>query len=506
MKLKYTLSVLAIVAFAQHSYAQYAQDAIRFSNTQTGSTSRIKALGNAGTAVGGDLSNITGNPAGLGFFTKSEISITPEYNGSSTNSLFYGSNTKSNKNSLNLNNASILFYSQLNRDRAADKTKGWLSLNFGVNYARTKNYYDNSYSAGSNPTYGSSVADYIAQQAQLSSYYNGVGQISNLQAGAISDGLVYSPGVSSDGTYTLYSPNTKAAPRQVWNTSRSGGQADYGFSMGANYSNKLYLGLGINFTDIRYNSSSALAETGGFANSNNTYSAIYATNQTTKGSGFNARFGAIYKPVEAVRIGATITTPTWYSIDDVTSEDLYRGNNSSSSGGQDYTASYNLRTPFKASGGLAVFIQQYGFITGDIEYVDYKSTHLSSNDFDVSNDNADIKQFYRSAVNAHVGAEARLTPAFYLRGGYGIQGSPQKDLETSFKTVSGGLGYRFGTYYVDVTYTRQNGILYTQPYLLQADYIAASKDAAGNPFPITNPYVDLKRVYNNVFLTLGARF
>jgi hypothetical protein len=499
MKIKYTLSVLAIVAFTQHSYAQYAQDAIRFSNTQTGSTSRIKAIGNAQTAVGGDLSNITGNPAGLGFFTKSEISITPEYNGSSTNSMFYGNSTKSTKNNVNLNNASILFYSQLSKDRNADKTKGWLSLNFGVSYGRTKNYYDNSYSAGRGAN-GSSVADYFAGRASLSNYSNGNGGFildPGVEQGAFNQGLIRQNAIAAGDTYPTYSPNTNVGPNQVWNTVRSGGQSDYSFSFGANYSNKFYLGLGINFTDIRYNSDAALVENGTLIGSNAAYSTAYATSQTTRGSGFNARLGAIYKPVDFIRIGATVTTPTWYNIDDVTSEDVYRGNSNTSDGGQDYKASYNLRTPFKASGGIAVFIQQYGFITGDVEYVDYKHTHLSSNDYDVTNDNLDVKELYRSTLNTHFGAEARITSQFYLRGGYAIQGSPQKDLETSFKTASGGLGYRFGTYYVDVTYSHQNGTIYTQPYLLDAGY------NGGN---ITNPYVDLKRQYNNVFLTLGARF
>jgi hypothetical protein len=89
MKLKYILSVIAIVALTQNTFAQYSQDAIRFSQTINGSTSRIKAVGNAGTAIGGDLSNVSGNPAGLGFFTHSEVSITPEYDNSKTKANYF---------------------------------------------------------------------------------------------------------------------------------------------------------------------------------------------------------------------------------------------------------------------------------------------------------------------------------------------------------------------------------------------------------------------------------
>ncbi len=496
MKIKYTLGVLAIVAFTKTSYAQYSQDAIRFSNTQTGSTSRIKAIGNAGTAVGGDLSNITGNPAGLGFFTKSEFSVTPEFDGSRTNSSLYGNTNTSNKSAVNLNNASVLFYSQLNNARNRDKTKGWLSLNFGANYARTNNFYDNSVVSGRNAN-GSSVADYFADRAS----YLGVGDLENA---AINQGLI------SAAAGGGYNPNTSLGPNQSYNAYRSGGQSDYGFSVGANYSNKLYLGLGINFTDIRYNATSLLYESGNFINSagitTNPYNAVYETDQRTRGTGFNARFGAIYKPVEAVRIGASVTTPTWYNVDDGYFEGTSVTGRQNTTG-SNYGVNYNLRTPFKASGGLAIFIQQYGFITGDVEYVDYSTTHLSNssdgyadNYVDFTNDNADIKQYYRSTVNLHFGAEARLTPSFFLRGGYGIQGSPEKDLETSVKTASGGLGYRFGSYYIDATYTHASGTIYTQPYLLSADYLNSSTVA------VNNPYVDQKRQYNNVFLTLGVRF
>lgn len=496
-----------MVAFTEHTYAQYSQDAVMFSNTQTGSTSRIKAIGNAGTAIGGDLSNITGNPAGLGFFTRSEISITPEFNGSKTNSTFYGATNSSTKSSGNLNNFSYLLYHQLNNSRH-DKGKGWLSLNFGVNYARTQNYYDNAFISGRNVSNGSSIADYYAEQAtNTNAVVNGTASFPDGSLAGIgaNQGLITPTGQQTDANGTLYNtyaPTTAIGPTQTTVISRSGGQSDYGLALGANYGNKLYLGLGINFTDIRYNSDTYFLEGGNLASGNGStgYTTSYETGQATRGSGFNARIGAIYKPVEYVRIGASITTPTWYSMSDATGTDVNTQitGQSLQQDGVGSELDYNLRTPFKASGGLAVFLKQYGFITGDVEYIDYSTTHLSGGGYDFSADNADIKQYYRATVNAHFGAEARLTPNFFLRGGYGIQGSPEKDLQTSVKTVSGGLGYRFGSYYIDATYSHSSGTIYTQPYLLSNEYLAANG--------VTNPYADLKRQYNNIFLTLGFRF
>jgi len=114
MKIKYLVCVIALAVIAKNSFAQYSQDVIRYSTFQTGSTSRIKAIGNAGTAIGGDLSSIGNNPAGLGFFTKSELSITPEFDGSKVNSSYLNQSNSASSNTVNLNNISWLFYNRLN--------------------------------------------------------------------------------------------------------------------------------------------------------------------------------------------------------------------------------------------------------------------------------------------------------------------------------------------------------------------------------------------------------
>src|ERR1700733_1017259 len=112
MKFKYILSVIAVLAITKSSFAQYAKDAIRFSTGQTGSTSRIKAIGNANTAIGGDLTNISGNPAGLGYFTRSEASVTPEFDNHTSNATYLGQSSTATKGNPNFNNAGYVFYTR----------------------------------------------------------------------------------------------------------------------------------------------------------------------------------------------------------------------------------------------------------------------------------------------------------------------------------------------------------------------------------------------------------
>jgi hypothetical protein len=503
MKVKYMLTVMAIVAITKNGFAQYSQDVVKFSTAQTGSTARIKALGNAQTAIGGDMSSISGNPAGLGFFTKSELSITPEFNNQNANANYLGQSNSASGNNLNLNNVSGVVYSRLNTPAGTNKGEGWLSLNYGASFNRTNDFYQNIYYGGNNTA--NSISNYYANLANAagSASINGP----NLQDWAYAHSLIdsYSNGAGGS-TYLSNVFNSKGAPNSPVNQNnsitREGGETEFSLSMGANYSNKFYLGFGIGITSLRYNSINTFNEAGtaSVLNSssvavNANYASSYTQSQATTGSGLNARFGFIYKPIEAIRFGATITTPTYYTINDDYAESLnteYKsGINSPSPGGPtDYQLTYSFHTPLKVSGGVAVFVGQYGFITGDVEYLDYSSIRIQDADgYSAYDDNHDIKTLYRSTVNTHLGAEIKLDQ-LYLRGGYSIEGNPQRDYGSDIKTISGGLGYRFMNYYIDATYTNVQGSQTIFPYLVDT----------------ANPQANINSTYNNIFLTVGMRF
>lgn len=491
MKIKYILSVIAIVAFSKSSFAQYSQDALRFSTFQTGSTSRIKAIGNAGTAIGGDLTSVSGNPAGLGFFTRSEFSFTPEFNGSKVNSTYLGSNQTASKTSANLNNVALVLYNRLSTARGADKTKGWLSVNYGIGYSRTNDYYENIAYGGRNKV--NSINDYYAGQANLF----GVADNTSLAGAAYNQNLIDDYGT---GTTANYKSNSYPGVNQQNNIMRTGGQSEFNFSFGANYSNKLYLGLGIGVTSLKYNSLGNFNETGLASVLENNiavdrnYNSTYTQDQVTKGEGFNAKLGVIYKATEAVRFGAVITTPTFYHIDDSYDESLgtkLSSGISAQNGPTDYSLSYNLVTPFKAAGGVAVFFKQSGFITGDVEYIDYSSARLKNADnYTADFDNNNIKSLYKSAVNVHVGGEARVTDMVFLRGGYGVQGDARRSNGGTIQTATGGIGYRSGSVYIDATYAHVSGSQTVFPYEVGT----------------TSPAAALSRSYNNVFVTVGFRY
>jgi len=505
MRIKYIICLIALTVIGKSGFAQYAKDAVKFSTSQTGTTSRIKGLANANVAVGGDLTSVSGNPAGLGFFTRSEISITPEFNGTTNNSTYLGQSNSQLKNAGNLNNASAVFYSRLNTPRGTDKTKGWLSLNFGVGYNRTNDFGEKISFGGTNPV--STINDYYATLATSS------GVSGDFVQGYASDHALIDRYSSNPDVYEANNPrNTDingnivltSAAKQANAIMRTGGQSEFNIAIGANHSNKLYLGLSLGITSLNYNSTNLFNETGVVNVDEGTtgnplyvdrnYNSTYAQYQTTRGAGINAKVGLIYKLLESVRLGAQITSPTYMSVDDIYTEAL---NTQLSSGTRyastspDYSLTYTMNTPFKAAGGVSIFVGKFGFLTGDIEYVNYSSTRLhKSDDFDPSYDNAIIRNNYKGAVNLRGGAEIRLPANIMLRGGYGVMGSPLKTDGKNTTMASGGFGFRVSSYYFDAAYQRVSGSQIINPYLIGA----------------LTPVANVNRTSNNLFLTLGMRF
>jgi hypothetical protein len=506
MKKFIQLLVVAIVGTTGNIYAQsgvYAIDALRFSRTDYGSSSRFKGLGNAQISLGGDISSIGGNPAGLGMFTRSEFSVTPEFNNIQSKANFLGQQTKSTKNQLNLNQAAVVWYNPVVKPKGSDLNKGVLSFVWGIGYNRNNDFYANYDYQGRNS--GSSIANAFAEQAN----------------GVTSGNLQYTPAAAYQGYLinntvtggTQYVPTTSQTNDQHQSEIRQGSTSEFNFAGGMNISNQLYLGASIGFVDVRYTSDKLYTESGTVATPitvdpgdtqvppavGETYNVAYRTYQSTSGSGVNARLGAIYKPISILRIGATFQLPTWMHVEDDYSEVL----DSRFSGGNNFQGdvinsnfNYNLRTPYKGSLGASVIIAKNALLSADVDYVDYGTTKFSVSDGYsdiIGENNAYIKQYYTSAVNYRVGAEYRIQ-SFSLRAGYGVNGSPYKDdNDNTFqvKNYSGGIGYRFSTWYIDAAYQRSETTNTFSPYEL-------------NNF--SEPVASSKLARNNVFLTLGVKF
>ena len=79
------ISTVIVLSFENTSgqvepWSGFESSALLFSQTTYGGSARVQGLGNAFTSLGGDISSISMNPAGLGFYNRSEISFTPAIN------------------------------------------------------------------------------------------------------------------------------------------------------------------------------------------------------------------------------------------------------------------------------------------------------------------------------------------------------------------------------------------------------------------------------------------
>ncbi len=485
----------AIVAATGDLHAQYAQDALRFSFNQPASTARFSAMAGAFTGIGGDLSSVNGNPAGLGLFTKSEFSITPEFNNYNADAMYLGQLNTGTKDMVNLNHAAVVWHNKFAKPKGSDLETGWISSNFGISYSKDNDFHQNINYSGTNGT--NSVADFFSESANK--YY---GAPSSLTSGSL-ERMAYDNyliGYDSQG----YFPETDVNNIQSKTDMRLGSQSDINFATGLNYSNMIYVGASIGLSNLKYTSDAEYKESGYNVTEDNNYSLSFRQNQYTTGNGVHGKLGVIVRPNQFVRLGANIETPTWYTIDDSYSEVLdteYGRNGIDSSyvnNVQDYNFSYKLRTPLKLSGGIGFFINNQGFISADVDYVGYQNIRFTSVDnanLDViSDNNLSVRENYKNAVNYRVGAEYKLS-SLMLRAGYGIKGSPYKSADVTdalkTETVSAGLGYRINNYYIDLAYQNVNYNSNYKPYTL----------SAGN-----GPRADVKNSVSNVFLTIGSKF
>ena len=269
-------------------------------------------------------------------------------------------------------------------------------------------------------------------------------------------------------------------------------------SMGANYNDRLYLGATFGFPYIRYFQQSYYTEKA-IDQSIPDYCfrefSIYE-DLVTKGSGFNFKFGMIFRATDWVRIGGAIHTPTFFfNMTDkwnTTIEskwDVYTTEKSSSPNGR---FDYELTTPMRAIGSLAFIIGKYGLISADYEYVDYSEAKFRSDYYSFFYENNNIRKKFTSTGNLRVGTEWRLD-MLSLRGGYSLYGNPFKsginDGEQS--SFSFGLGFREKNFFIDLAYVRT---ISSEDY-----YLYGTNDIIVNP--VKNDFT-----YNNFLLTLGFRY
>ena len=100
MQKRYLLA-FSILLFLS-SMAQLPEDLLKYSWQPTNGTARVNAIGGAMGSLGGDISALFINPAGIGFFKTREVVLSPGYYFLNNNYDFRGTKTSNDASGFTL--------------------------------------------------------------------------------------------------------------------------------------------------------------------------------------------------------------------------------------------------------------------------------------------------------------------------------------------------------------------------------------------------------------------
>jgi len=436
--------------------AQTHADALRYSQHYlSGTTARSVGMGGAFGALGGDFSTLSTNPAGIAVYRGSELTFSPEIYVSGTDSRYFGNENKENRFNLNLNNFG--YVASFNEGSGILK-----AVNFGIGYNKLANFSRNTITSGDNPY--TTYADFIASDANE---YGIEDNFARFSSALFYDAYVIddegSPGSYYINNDYLYTDGSFRTTEQVFNTSEWGKINEWVFSLGFNFDDKLYFGGTFGIQPLYYEYEKNTKE---YDASDRSYQYFdFFESLKVNGTGYTAKMGMIFKPVQILRLGAAIHLPVTYKLtEEYTTSIKSRYNNwetylpvDLNGSTLDYLSNdYKIVSPFKAIGSVGLVLGKFLVLSTDLEYIDYSSMRMRGeyqDDFD--DENELIGTVYRDNVNLKLGGELRMG-TLYLRGGGGFYGSPyaadEANADANKYSLSCGFGIRDKSFFFDMAY------------------------------------------------------
>ena len=466
-KVLFNLLVLGSAALsAQEVSTGYSRNAIElYGNDINNGDARYIGVGGAVGALGGSTSSTEQNPATLGVAISSEIQISAGIS-SYRNENNFGSKRISKGNEFDLQQFSGAFVFNTNNSK-------WNRFSIGVNYLNQSLNRVNQTAANPNISFNA---------------LDGEGNIADkYRFGGYSEQI--------DGYKSKFSVNFATA-----------------------YDNKLYLGLGLNFHETNYSAYNQYAEQSD--NTGNVY--VYDQNgfpYNEIGNGFSFSLGAIYKFNYNFRAGAAYHSPIWYDVSERFWAASFDNTTNNVTSYNLYGSNYNLNRGGRWVGSLGFVLAKNLSIGADYTLHMNNDTKLKPT-HDFTPNNAFIDNFVRNSSEIRVGGEYRIDK-FRARLGYNFIESPYKNIEVDavnannilavtsinkpfvgdINRVSAGIGYDFGSFYIDGAYQFQT--YNTKNLIGNAIYV----DNDLYNVTLDNYYVNNVKLNNNLFLlTLGWRF
>jgi hypothetical protein len=475
--------ILASMVASLSIHAQEPADALRYSWTTPSGTARQQAVGGAMTSLGGDISAAYVNPAGLGFYKTGDLVLTPGFNLLNNKSTYYGRTEKDKKNGLSFGTSGIVLGTGTNGDRKG-RSSG-MAVALAIN--RTASFGSNILYRGSNnqSSYSQKFLEEIRSVRDANLVANNYPFGTSLAFNAYWIDTI-AGGTSGNYQFQTRAPIATGLLQENTVTNR-GGITELALAFAGNQRDKFYFGGSIGVPFLHYEKQATFTEADATGNTANNFDfASITENLTTSGIGVNLKMGIIFKPVEYVRLGLAVHTPSFFILTDrynasvTANTESYKGMLTQESGlftnGTDAEFMYRMFTPYRVMASASYVLReiedvrkQKGFLTADIEYVNYKASSFttdpegdesqSTKDY-LKSLNSTIDKAYKGAFNFKAGGELKFT-TIMARLGMAYYGNPYKDLGHAEKgnrfSVSGGLGYRNKGMFIDLTYVHTMG-------------------------------------------------
>lgn len=536
------LGTLATISFS--GIAQSATDAYTLSQSDLRGTARFMSMAGAYGALGGDLSTLNQNPAGIGVYRGSDMGITLDINMTSSNTNAGFGATTMNKTNVYCNNFGYIGTAQLGNETMP-------TFSWGATYNRAASF-DRIFS-GYSGALNTSMSNYIAN------FTNGISpdaltentsSNNNYAAPLLSvigfNGYMISP-VGVDNDYVgLYVPGYTAGSSLY--TIRERGYVDeYSINFGGNVMNTLYWGLGIGVTDISltqntyYDEELTDADVYDTAKEDVTPGNAYTTlrnNMITTGNGYNIKLGVILKPINELRFGFAFHSPTWYNLStrynaqfdysygyNFDAQGNPTGNNDNYFDLNEAYYDWRMRSPWRLMASMAGVIDGRLIISADYEYKAFNDIRVSTpGTFGEYTTNEgiteDVKNYFKPTNTLRLGAEYRVTPQFSIRAGYSYSSTsveqsandgseyiyfsdnstnPSYTMNKDTQYITCGIGYRFGGFYVDAAYVHKAANSTWHAF-------SSFNDAANQSVFAMAPTASVKNYNNNLVFSIGYKF
>lgn len=446
MKAKYLLltamGFMALPIAAQETY----QDTKLIENELNG-TARYVGMGGAMEALGADISTMQSNPAGIGLFRKSQVSI--------SGGLVSQSGDNANT-SVNYGNSSISF--------DGDKTVAsfdqvgfvWAMrngrnsyLNFGFNYHKSRNF-DQILSTANRLA----NASLNKQSAMKYNDPDGNYYFENSMAWTGVDDAYAGLLVQNNADGKTSTMDYLNGTQYLFGQREKGYIGEYDFNISGNIHDRVYLGLTLGIHDVNYRSNKLYAEELESDATSDNWEQL-----KIDGTGFDVKFGAIFRPVEdsPFRIGLYVNTPVWYDLTMRNAYDLtLRQGQLSADRANSSDYDFKVYTPWKFGVSLGHTVGNYLALGLTYEYQDYGNIDNRVNDgsyvddwgytYDESSSddamNRDTELNLKAVHTLKFGVEVKPIPEFAIRAGYNYVSPQFKDNAFRDQSIqSPGVGY-----------------------------------------------------------------